>query len=274
MKNILKISSIILLTVLFTGCAHLKEDTLPQPKNTVSKSALWIQNSAEYEASSLQVYNLATKNLVPLVKSTGGEGGSSHLPPAVVLDIDETVMDNSRYFANLILEKEVFDPATWDTWVSLQQATAVPGALDFIKYAKDTGVEVVFITNRACKKREGAVELCPQKSDTITNLERLGFADVDPSNVLLKNEKKEWSSEKESRRNIVAQKYRIIMLVGDDLGDFLPNVKKNITPVERIRLVTEHADKWGTAWFILPNPEYGSWFSILHKPRAQYLQGY
>ncbi len=63
------------------------------------------------------------------------------------------------------------------------------------------------------------------------------------------------------------------MSVGDDLGDFLPHVKTNITPVERIRLVTEHADKWGTAWFILPNPQYGSWLSILNKPRSQYLQG-
>lgn len=119
MKSILKLSSIVVLTVLFTGCAHLRKDTTPHSKNTVSKSALWIQNSAEYEASSLQVYNLATKNLQPLVKSASGgvgiEVSPSPLPPPVVLDIDETVLDNSRYFANLILEKEVFDLATWDT---------------------------------------------------------------------------------------------------------------------------------------------------------------
>lgn len=278
MKNTLKLSSIVLLTVLFAGCAHLRDDIAPPSQNTVSKSALWIQNSAEYEASSLQVYNLATKNLQSAVK-TATEGGEreenpSTLQPAVVLDIDETVLDNSRYFAKLVLENEEFDPATWDTWVALQQASAIPGALDFIKYAAGIGVEVVFITNRACQKREGAVDICPQKSDTISNLEKLGLTDVDPSNVLLKKEKKDWSSEKESRRSFVAKKYRIIMLIGDDLGDFLPNVKKNITPVERIRLVTEHADKWGKDWFILPNPQYGSWLSILNKPRGQYLQGY
>jgi predicted secreted acid phosphatase len=104
-------------------------------------------------------------------------------------------------------------------------------------------MEIVFITNRACRKREGVNDSCPQKSDTIKNLGKIGFPNVDSSNVFLKNEKKGWSSEKKSRRAIVSQKYRIVMFVGDDLGDFLPNVKRNIIPVERAFMVTEHSEK-------------------------------
>ena len=274
----LKFSTIILLTLMVTGCAHLREDATPNLGRTLSKSILWIQSSAEYRANCLQVYNLATKSLDMTVNSNAWivdqRSSSSSYPPAVVLDVDETVLDNSPYLARLVLENDTFSPTTWDQWVALQQAPAIPGAIEFIQHANHLGMEIVFITNRACRKREGVNDSCPQKSDTIKNLEKMGFANVDPSNIFLKNEKKGWSSEKESRREIVSQKYRIVMFVGDDLGDFLPNVKKNITPVERELMVTEHSEKWGTFWFILPNPEYGSWLTILKKPRNQYLREY
>lgn len=64
------------------------------------------------------------------------------------------------------------------------------------------------------------------------------------------------------------------MLFGDDLGDFLPGVKNNITPQERDRLVREHKNNWGRMWFMLSNPTYGSWLNVLGDPKSRYIRSY
>ncbi|MDL1959352.1 MAG: acid phosphatase, partial [Deltaproteobacteria bacterium] len=128
--------------------------------------------------------------------------------------------------------------------------------------------------NRECKKRENSELPCPQENDTIENLKRVGIKIVNPDNVLLKHEVRNWGSEKKNRRELISKRYRIIMLFGDDLGDFLPNVKSNITPYERDELVNAHNKKWGKMWFILSNPTYGSWNKILQEPKNQYLRTY
>ncbi len=272
--------AVLMLAILVTGCAHHGNDKESTPHNNNFDSTLWVQSSAEFVANSLQTYNTATINLEAAVKTVTETAALvqtdrySSLPPAVILDIDETVLDNSQYHAKLVLEGEEHSFVTWDQWVSLQQATAIPGAVNFIKHAKSIGVEVIYVTNRRCKAREGTLGKCPQKYDTIENLEQVGIIDVNPSHVLLKNEQQGWSSEKESRRKFVAEKYRIVMLLGDDLGDFLANVKKDITPEQREQLVAEHSEKWGSTWYILSNPKYGSWLRILEEPQSQYLRGY
>jgi acid phosphatase len=116
---------------------------------------------------------------------------------------------------------------------------------------------------------------CPQEIDTIKNLEDIGFPQLDDKDlILLKNEKPDWGSEKKSRREEIAKSFRILMLIGDDLGDFLPDVKKNITPDERFKLFEQHHDKWGNKWFMLPNPAYGSWDRVISDPKAQHIRGF
>lgn len=276
----LKSIVILMLGILFVGCVHLESDTSSSRSNDNFNSTLWMQNSSEFRASSLQTYNIARKNLEVVAKTTTGTaaieqtGRYRSLPAAVILDIDETVLDNSKYHAELILRADDYSFETWDQWVALKQATAVPGAVNFINYAEKKGVEVIYITNRECKVRKDSIVKCPQKRDTIENLKKIGIPGVKSSHVLLRKEQDSWSSEKSSRRKVVAESYRIVMLFGDDLGDFLPNAKKNITPEERARLVDEHGEKWGSVWFILPNPKYGSWLRVLEKPGSQYLKGY
>lgn len=280
MKFIIKSKVILLVVLLCGGCAHYTDEKSSILIDNNFNSTLWTQNSSEFAASSLQTYNLATSNLdttVRNVKETAAieqTAPYTSLPPAVIMDIDETVLDNSKYDAKLILTADSYSFATWDQWLALQQATAIPGAVSFINYAKSSGVEVIFITNRMCKERVGVIDKCPQKPDMIANLEKIGITDVHPSTVLLRNEQDGWTAEKASRREVVAKRYRIVMLFGDDLGDFLPNVKKNITPEQRENLVNAHSEKWGNIWYILPNPRYGSWLRILGKPRSEYLEGY
>jgi acid phosphatase len=117
------------------------------------------------------------------------------------------------------------------------------------------------------------VSACPQKADTIETLRALGITDIDENHVLLKNAFPDWGSEKQGRREFVAEKYRVLMLFGDDLGDFIPGVKKAISPEKRQDLAAFYREYWGVRWFILPNPVYGSWQRILQAPIADYLKG-
>ena len=187
------------------------------------------------------------------------------------MDIDETVLDNSKYMGKVVLEGGEWNPVTWNEWVALESATAVPGAVEFINAMKGKHVRVIFISNRECRKGDKSGAGNCQEAVTIANLAKVGVAGVLPEDVLLAGEADGWTSEKKSRREYVAKKYRIVMLFGDDLGDFLADVKSNITPQERDRLVSENKDNWGRKWFVLPNPTYWSRFNILRDPKSQYI---
>ena len=156
----------------------------------------------------------------------------------------------------------------------MKEATAVPGAVAFINAMKSKNVKVIFISNRECRRGANPGSGCSQEAGTIENLAKVGVPDVQPENVLLLGEQDGWTSEKKSRREYVSKKYRIVMLFGDDLGDFLPDVKANINPQERDRLVDDNKNNWGRKWFMLPNSTYGSWMSILRDPKSQYLMKY
>jgi acid phosphatase len=266
---------ILIISTLLTGCAT----TQPEITNNNFNSTLWVQTAAEYEANAIQTYNSAESNIDVALRDKSWtaalEQGSNYSlkPPAIILDIDETVLDNSQYQAQLVLNDEQFSIQTWDNWIAMESAPAVPGAVDFINSMESLQVDVIYITNRECAVRTDGGPECPQKEDTIDNLLKVGIENVDPDHVFLRGERSEWTSEKLSRRKVAASNHRIIMLFGDDLGDFLPDVKSDITPEERAELVEEYSEHWGRKWFILSNPTYGSWDGVLSDPKSDYLEG-
>lgn len=228
--------------------------TMASPHHNLN-AVIWMQTAVEYEASALQAYRLAQLQLDAALADPAWtaaieqKGDASKLPPAVVLDIDETVLDNSYYQARMIRDNTAFADATWDPWVQEARATAIPGAREFTQYAAQKGVTVFYVTNRttnleAATRRNLTAEQFPLSTTTDT--------------VLVRGERPEWSSSgKSERRAHVARDYRILMLVGDDLGDFV--VDPTGTPQER-RTRTELYDGWwGRRWIMLPNPTYGSW---------------
>jgi 5'-nucleotidase (lipoprotein e(P4) family) len=266
---------------LITIACITMECVVRQPKLQYNlNSTLWIQTASEYKASSIQAFNAAEKMIHEAISDTSWtsaiEQGHnySQLPPAIILDIDETVLDNSQYQAQLVINGAEFGPASWDRWVAMKSAPAVPGSVDFINSMTDMGIEVIYITNRECKPRSEGGPSCPQEKDIIDNLIKVGIKAVKPENILLKKEKPEWSSEKKSRREAVASNYRIVMLFGDELGDFIPDIKKDITPVQRDSLVNKYRKNWGIKWFVLSNPAYGSWMEVLSDPKSSHLKGY
>ena len=269
-KRIMPIYTWALFMIWLGGCTPVVHSNL--------LGTTWIQTSAEYRANSIQTYKTAMRNIQAAVDNSDWTAALEQneayheLPPAVIFDIDETVLDNSPYQAGLILTNSKYSEDSWDSWIHKKQAQAIPGAIEFITALYENGITSIFITNRTCKHRKNLTGTCPQKNDTLKNLRTAGIIQVAQNNTLLKNEKSEWGSEKRSRRKYVAEHYRILMIVGDDLGDFIPYVKNNITYKERNKLVEKYREKWGKQWFILANPLYGSWERVLNKPKSRYLR--
>jgi acid phosphatase len=218
-------------------------------------AVVWMQTAFEYEAASLQAYRLAQLQLEAALADPAWTaaieqtGDASKLPPAVIVDVDETVLDNSYYQARMVRDRTAFSAATWDPWVLEARATAIPGAPGFAQYAAQKGVTVFYITNRTANLEEA----------TRRNLlsEKFPLAEkVDT--VLTRGERLEWNtSAKGPRRAHVAHDFRILLLVGDDLGDFA--VDASGTPQERRARLEPYAGWWGSRWIMLPNPTYGSW---------------
>lgn len=244
-------------------------------------STLWIQTSVEYQAIAKATYQTAAAKLTAALRDKHWTAALEQtenyegLPPAVVLDIDETTLDNSPFQAESITGKSAFSNAAWDRWISMAKAEPVPGVLPFIRDAKKKGIRVIYLTNRKCNRRSDHPAPCPQEADTVRNLLYRGFPEIDPEEeMLLQNERNGWTGEKSSRRRQVAKKYRILMLIGDDLGDFLPDVKKGVSTEQRAQKAAPFDAYWGEKWFMLPNPTYGSWLRILNQPKTQHLKGY
>ena len=222
-------------------------------------SVLWIQTAAERRALSTQIYRQAKPMLDAALEDPDwtasleqGEGGSE-LPPAIILDVDETVLDNSDFQAQLIIDNIKFGRPHWQEWCRKEKAPPIPGALEFTKYAAQRGVTVMYLTNRRHEVEEA----------TRNNLEKFGFPlKVDEDTLYTRGEKEEWDiSDKSSRRADIATRYRVLLLFGDDLNDFVSGTRRSLA--ERDAVVAEYDEYWGSKWFVLPNPEYGSWEGAL-----------
>lgn len=237
------------------------------------RATLWVRNSSEYRASTETIYRAALEALKrgladPAWTAEPSQSGDlSALPPAVVMDVDETVLDNSESQMRLLLAGSCFEafPESWDAWVAERRAPAVPGAVEFVQAARTLEdpagrpVRIYFITNRECWKRPGNDDNCPQKADTAANFAALGLATpTRDEELLLRGERPEWDGEKLPRRALIAQGNRIVVNVGDDLADFLPGVRRQGVAERDLARCARDA-YWGTRWFLLPNPVYGSW---------------
>jgi 5'-nucleotidase (lipoprotein e(P4) family) len=260
---------------MLTGCAGRK--VAPQPQQAAGaahellNAVLWVQTSAEYEFTCRQIYRLAERNLdqaladhdwTAALEQTGDYGD---LPPAVILDADETVMDNSAFEAMLIEKTEEYNKPLWYAWAEEERAGPVPGATEFLEYARERGVEVFFVTNR-----DYAIE-----EPTVRNLRDLFGPGVTAANVLSRGEAEGWTSDKSSRRAYVAAGYRILLLIGDDYNDFVFLGEPPLD--ERNEAARQYSDYWGTKWIMLPNPMYGSWEQALYGydrnlPRGEKLK--
>lgn len=222
-------------------------------------ATLWVQTSVEYGAVARSVYVAAARDLPILLADSSRTaaleqtGDYERLPPAVIVDVDETVLDNSPFQARLLLGGERFNRDSWAAWVHEARAQPVPGALEFVNRASDMGITVFYVTNRDADL----------ESSTRANLAGAGFR-LQPGidDVLTRGERPAWTSDKSSRRRHVASTHRVLMLIGDDLNDFVTVDRRS--PTERATLALRHVEWWGERWRMLPGPTYGSWERSLY----------
>lgn len=236
-------------------------------------ATLWMQRAPEYRAIAEQVYRQAREKIAaPAPGSAAVEQGDApaealaRMPTAVVLDLDETVLDNSVYQARLLRDGGNFDPKTWGEWVAAGAAEAIPGAREFVATARRLGHTVFYVSNRDCSTPPPTSDdPCPAKTATLRNLVLLGIDPApDPDRMLLRGERPEWlRGGKAQRRSFIAERYRIVALVGDDLGDF---VDPRVFVGDRERL----EKRFGESWFLLPNPIYGSWTAPFGSVEQKY----
>lgn len=247
------VSSII--STYFVTISTAQQGTQPAPTadNEYQVGAvLYQQHAAEYRALAFQAFSLAKmrldedfdkKNLKKLSKTERKK------PRAVVVDIDETVLDNSPHQAYLIKHRLPFSNSTWFDWGEQRSAKPIPGAVEFLKYAAQKGVRVFYVSNRA--------EV--QKQATMDNLKAVGFPDVSDETLMLQTDK----STKEPRRRMILQNNRIVLLIGDNLNDFAENFE-NKTVADRFAEVEKDKNLFGAKYIVLPNAIYGSWENSIY----------
>ena len=260
--------------VVAPGCASTSSSDTPDERKPAAQQSsqaaphdnlnatLWVQTSAEYRSLTRQAYAAARHQLDRALDDESrvaapeqSSDTAADKPPAVVLDVDETVLDNSAYQASLIDQRESFSVESWNAWCRRAEADPIPGAVEFARYADRQDVTVFYVTNR-----EHEVE-----APTRDNLKRHGFPIDDERDVLMtKYERETWEGSKVPRRRSIARDFRITLLIGDSLGDFV-SVPEGSSPEARRQIIDNHQKRWGRDWIVLPNPTYGDWESSLYN---------
>lgn len=235
--NMKKIIFIVLTLLPFVAGAQL-------PARDFTNAVLWQQSSGEYRALCFQAYNFARLSLKEALWAD-----TSKKPNCIIVDIDETVLDNSPFQGHEIKKGLSFNASDWTEWTNLAKADTVPGALAFLKFAATKNIETFYLSNRDGK----------DYTATLKSLQKFGFPYADDAHLMVS----EGSSNKEPRRQKVAEKYDVLMLCGDNLSDFSNLFYRD--QKNTIEQVNENQTLFGIKYIVLPNPMYGDWEKPLYK---------
>ncbi len=210
------------------------------PAPTLPDSLRWVRDSAEYRAAALQTYRAASASVAA--------AAGSHKPGswAVVLDADETVIGNLQYQIERAQARQPHTPESWRAWVARREATPLPGAAAFLGVVRDLGGRIAIVTNRLESE-------CPD-TEAVFKTHRLAYdvmlcrPDGGPSD---KNPR--FASVAAGTTKAGGPPLDVLVFVGDNIFDF-PGLtqavaKSNDAPLQ----------PFGTKFFMLPNPMYGSW---------------
>jgi acid phosphatase len=196
--------------------------------------------------------------------------GIDSLPPAIILDLDDTIISTVLYRGYLLQNNKTHDRDNWNKFIQYEKAPLLPGVIDFFKETSRLGIKIIIISNRICLPTRQ--DTCPIKTQTLSMLRKAGLI-FDQDDLLFRNQQPDWGMEKSSRREFLAKRYRILLIIGDDIADMIPEMLN--TPATSRKLYTkQYQALWGERWFILPNPVYGSWRQIAGKKLETVIKTY
>lgn len=244
MKRILFYSALFLM--LLSACqstktASSKSGSVQVDRLNKEAAVLWQQTSAEYDALCYQAFNLAKYRIDEMKER------QPKRKMFIIMDLDETVLDNSPYNGYLVKNNKEFEKESWDRWVRLAKAELVPGALDFIRYAESKGIKIYYISNRSVENI----------NYTFQNLTQKGI-NVSQEQLILDN-----GSSKDQRRQLISSESEAVMLIGDNLADFLGMFEEEMGYVDRKNEGQRFQVQYGDYFIVLPNPMYGGWEKAL-----------
>lgn len=263
---------VVLLPVVLAACTGVAPESAPlvTPQAPVDTNAtvspndnldatLWTQRAVEHDLVFEEIYRNAREKLLTALNDPDWnalpyedrEKVARDLPPAVILDVDEAVLDNSPYQARLIHSGEEYNEFSWAEWCKEEAARALPGAVAFTQFAAHHGIVVYYLTNRA--KDLDRV--------TLENLRKVGLPVANDGVFLglgtVVEGCEQNGSDKGCRRRLIGRAHRVLMQFGDQLGDFVDVVAN--TRDGRAESIEPYRDWFGERWWVLPNPTYGSW---------------
>jgi len=184
-----------------------------------------------------------------------------------VMDVDETVLDNSAYQKQTELNGKGYTPQSWQAWVASEKATLVPGAKSFIETVYKHGGKIALVTNR--NKQNDLHTWNNLKAVglpiAVENTCLMGRSEADKNAV----NSNEFINDKDLRRQQITQgkadcfssngqnnnwqQPQVIKFqVGDNIEDF-SGVTQEAANIKTLQ------PKLGKSLFLLPNPMYGSW---------------
>ena len=212
-------------------------------------SLLFQQTAAEYRALCYQAFNTARMQLDETLKQNPHKTNL-----AIITDLDETILDNSEIEAQQIKTGKEISSQDWLQWLNKPGLPTVPGGVDFLQYAGSKGVHIFYISNRDVK----GVPV------TLSILQKLQLPDADTSHMLFMSD----DFSKEPRRQTVMKNYDVVMLLGDNLNDFMQAFESR--PVnERLAVTDSVKSEWGKKFIVLPNAFYGEWENALFNYRDE-----
>lgn len=205
-------------------------------------AVLWFARSAEMRALFHQAYDHAAYKLMRNMEGVEN--------PAVVLDLDETVLDNSPYEIERIEDGIPYTSETWRDWTSRGEAPILPGARAFLNLTDSLGVEIFYISNRKVVEMQG----------TLKNLLDLNLPNADTAHILLRST----SSDKTARRAIANNDHEVVLYIGDNLTDLNQLYADRDSKTLGFDLVDNNMAELKKKFIMLPNPMYGEWEKALY----------
>jgi acid phosphatase len=232
-------------------------DLTPAKSNDNLNAVIWDQTSVEFKANAMGAYALGHLRLDEALADKNWTaapveqmGNFKDLPPAIILDVDDTILNTSAYQAWNVVAGKSFTPDSWTRYVKAEGDAPIPGAVEFTQYAASKGVKVFYVSNRTKEEEDPTVE----------EMKRFGFPMGDNVDTFLSaKEQPDWGSAKGTRRTFIAKDYRILLMFGDNLGDFTDDYKGTVE--ERDKVFQDDVAHWGHDWIAIANPTYGSFES-------------
>ncbi len=214
----------------------------PIPTAKPGSATHWQRNSLEYCRLTLSAYDGALAAARRLAKANKPRQW------IVLMDADETVIDNSLFERERQSCGGEFKDGQWESWVAASMARDVPGAAAFTNAVHRLGGLVGIVTNR--RAADDAITRANLKQAGIWFDYEIGMAETSDKTV-------RWRGAVLALKKKFGGQPKAVMWVGDQVTDLAILGKTG----EILRAMTQKDSGAGVGvnLFLLPNPMYGNW---------------